>query len=473
MFTLSSCPKPNMPIAAIATPVGIGALAVIRISGEGVFDIAHQIFRKKNNPKFQFTQSKGFTAHFGTVHDHEGLIDEVVAIVFRSPNSFTMEDMVEFSCHGGPVVVKYLLKVLLDKGCRLAEPGEFTYRAFLNGRIDLLQAEAIGDMIHARSESAFRAAVTQMQGTFSMKLNAMREQLLHLCSIMEVELDFSEEDIEVQSRSQLREKLEDLQKELRYLIDSYQHGRILKEGIATVIVGIPNAGKSTLLNKLLGEERSIVNHMPGTTRDYIEECFFYNNKMFRLTDTAGLREVAEEIEYEGVQRSYKKISESDLIVYLVDLTLDEYKEEITRICNFLNEYPHAQLIVAANKIDIASESSKKIQRLYNATGCEVCGISALKGEGLETLKYMISNIVEGLDQLHEASVLVTSLRHYEALSNASGGIKHACELINSQSDTELIAFELRSALYYIGEITGKVINDDILKKIFEQFCIGK
>ncbi|MEI6848276.1 MAG: tRNA uridine-5-carboxymethylaminomethyl(34) synthesis GTPase MnmE [Chlorobiaceae bacterium] len=462
-----------MPIAAIATPVGIGALAVIRISGEGVFDIAHQIFRKKNNPKFQFTQSKGFTAHFGTVHDHEGLIDEVVAIVFRSPNSFTMEDMVEFSCHGGPVVVKYLLKVLLDKGCRLAEPGEFTYRAFLNGRIDLLQAEAIGDMIHARSESAFRAAVTQMQGTFSMKLNAMREQLLHLCSIMEVELDFSEEDIEVQSRSQLREKLEDLQKELRYLIDSYQHGRILKEGIATVIVGIPNAGKSTLLNKLLGEERSIVNHMPGTTRDYIEECFFYNNKMFRLTDTAGLREVAEEIEYEGVQRSYKKISESDLIVYLVDLTLDEYKEEITRICNFLNEYPHAQLIVAANKIDIASESSKKIQRLYNATGCEVCGISALKGEGLETLKYMISNIVEGLDQLHEASVLVTSLRHYEALSNASGGIKHACELINSQSDTELIAFELRSALYYIGEITGKVINDDILKKIFEQFCIGK
>ncbi len=466
-------PEQCEPIAAIATPVGVGALAVIRTSGQGVFEIAQRIFRKKSNPSFQFAQSKGYRVHYGTVYDRDGLIDEVIVMVFRSPNSFTMEDMVEFTCHGGPVVVKHLLKVLLDEGCRLAEPGEFTRRAFLNGRLDLLQAEAIGEMIHARTESAFRTAVTQMQGTLSLRLDALRDQLLRSCALLELELDFSEEDVEFQSRTELQQQLGTLQEELRRLIDSYRHGRILKEGVATVIAGKPNAGKSTLLNLLLGEERSIVSHIPGTTRDYIEECFIHEKTMFRLTDTAGLREGSEEIEHEGIRRSYKKISEADLILYLLDISLDDYLDDVAVIREFQERYSNARIIVVANKTDLAPESAERVTQLNEATGNQVCAISAAKGEGLEVLKQHMSSMVEGLDKLHEASVLVTSLRHYEALRNASDSLDNACELIASDSGTELVAFELRSSLDYVGEITGKVVNEEILNVIFEQFCIGK
>ena len=473
MTTSPLQPEPCDPIAAIATPVGVGALAVVRISGKGVFDIAQRVFRKTGNPEFCFAQSKGYRAHFGTMHDSEGMIDEVVALLFRSPNSFTMEDMVEFTCHGGPVVVKHIIKVLLDEGCRLAEPGEFTRRAFLNGRIDLLQAEAIGEMIHARTESAFRTAVTQMQGTLSLRLDTLREQLLRSCALLELELDFSEEDVEFQSRTELQHELGALQEELRRLVDSYHHGRILKEGVATVIAGKPNAGKSTLLNQLLGEERSIVSHTPGTTRDYIEECFIHDKTMFRLTDTAGLREGSEEIEHEGIRRSYKKISEADLILYILDISLDDCLDDVAVIREFQERYTNARIIVAANKTDLTPESAKRVHQIHETTGCEVCAISASKGDGLDKLKQLMSSMVEGLDKLHEASVLVTSLRHYEALRNASDSLDNARELIESASGTELVAFELRSALDYVGEITGKVVNEEILNVIFEQFCIGK
>ncbi len=461
------------PIAAIATPVGAGALAVVRISGRGIFDIAQRVFRKTGDPEFRFSRSKGYRAHFGTMHDREGLIDEVIALVFRAPNSFTMEDVIEFTCHGGPVVVRHVLQVLLDEGCRLAEPGEFTRRAFLNGRIDLLQAEAIGEMIHARTESAFRTAVTQMQGTLSVRLEAMRERLLQSCALLELELDFSEEDVEFQSRGELERELAALKEELRKLIDSYRQGRLLKEGVATVIAGKPNAGKSTLLNALLGEERAIVSHMPGTTRDYIEECFIHEKTMFRLTDTAGLREADEEIEHEGVRRSYRKISEADLILYLVDISGDDLSGELSRIRQFHEEYPAARLIVGANKTDLAGDAPEKLQMLRQETGCEVCGLSAANGEGLDGLLHAMASIVERLDKIHDASVLVTSLRHYEALRNASDSLDNALQLIKGGEGTELIAFELRSALDYVGEITGKVVNEEILNLIFERFCIGK
>ncbi len=473
MTTPFSPQEQGEPIAAIATPLGIGALAVVRISGRGVFDIAHKVFRKKGNPSFHFAQSKGFRAHFGTVHDSDGLIDEVVALVFRFPNSFTKEDMVELSCHGGPVVVKHILKVLLDEGCRLAEPGEFTRRAFLNGRIDLLQAEAIGEMIHARSESAFRTAVTQMEGTLSTRLDTMREELLHSCALLELELDFSEEDVEFQSRSQLQAELHLLKEELSRLIDSYQHGRLLKEGVATVIAGRANAGKSTLLNTLLGEERSIVSHQPGTTRDYIEECFVHNKTMFRLVDTAGLREGEGEIEHEGIRRSYKKISEADLILYLIDISVDNYLDEVSTIDEFLGRYPAAHLLVVANKTDITQKCAERIEQLRAATGCDVCGTAAAKGDGVGLLKLLMSNMAEGLNKQQEASVLVTSLRHYEALRNAFDCINNAQALIVRNAETELVAFELRSALEFVGEITGKVVNEEILSLIFDRFCIGK
>ncbi len=473
MTASTPLPEPGEPIAAIATPMGVGALAVIRISGCGVFAIADRVFSKKNNPAFRFAESNGYTAHFGTVHDREGLVDEVLVLVFRSPHSFTMEDMVEFTCHGGPVVVKHLLQVLLDNGCRLAEAGEFTRRAFLNGRIDLLQAEAIGEMIHARTESAFRTAVTQMQGGLSGRLDTLRQQLLRSCALLELELDFSEEEVEFLNREQLEGELTLLQEAVRPLIESYRHGRLLKEGVATVIAGLPNAGKSTLLNMLLGEERSIVSHMPGTTRDYIEECFICNKTIFRLTDTAGLREGAGEIEHEGIRRSYQKIAEADLLLYLLDISDENFFAEAEVIREFLERYSNARIIVVANKIDLTPESGERVERLRATTGCEVCAISAARGQGIEELKQLMGSMVEGLDKLQEASVLVTSLRHYEALRNASDALENARLLIEQREGTELIAFELRSALDYVGEITGKVVNEEILNTIFEQFCIGK
>ncbi|MCW8795783.1 MAG: tRNA uridine-5-carboxymethylaminomethyl(34) synthesis GTPase MnmE [Chlorobium sp.] len=466
-------PLQGEPIAAIATPVGVGALAVVRMSGEGVFSIADRVFTKVRSPETSLADSPGYTAHFGKLYDGDRMIDEVIVLVFRSPDSFTVEDMVEITCHGGPVVTKHVLKLLLDNGCRLAEPGEFTRRAFLNGRIDLLQAEAIGEMIHARSESAYRTAVNQMSGGLSGRLGALREQLLHSCALLELELDFSEEDVEFQSREELSRQMENLQHEVDKLVESYQHGRLLREGVATAIIGRPNAGKSTLLNALLGEERAIVSHMPGTTRDYIEECFIYEKTMFRLTDTAGLREAMEEIEHEGIRRSYEKIAQADLILYLLDIGSDSCRDEITAINDLRQSYPDARLLVVANKTDRTAESGKRIAEVGASAGCEVIGISALNRSGLAELKSAMSAITEGLDKLHDASVLVTSMRHYEALRNASDALRNARELIDAQSETELIAFELRSALDYVGEITGKVVNEEVMNVIFGQFCIGK
>ncbi|NTW11338.1 MAG: GTP-binding protein, partial [Chlorobiaceae bacterium] len=300
-----------------------------------------------------------------------------------------------------------------------------------------------------------------------------RERLLHACALLELELDFSEEDVEFQSRSELDDELGVLRMELQRLIDSFRHGRLLKEGVATVIAGKPNSGKSTLLNALLGEERAIVSHMPGTTRDYIEECFIHEKTMFRLTDTAGLREAEEEIEHEGVLRSYRKISRADLILYLVDISGGDLSGEIARIKQFQEEYPAARMIVAANKSDLVQNPGAALKMLHDATGCELCGIAAAKGKGLDELLQRMAAMVEGLDKIHEASVLVTSLRHYEALRNASDALDNARLLIQRGEGTELIAFELRSALDYVGEITGKVVNEEILNVIFERFCIGK
>lgn len=466
-------PLPGDPIAAVATPVGVGALAVVRISGEGVHELADRVFRKAGGEVGVLAGSPGYTAHFGRLYDGEQMVDEVISLVFRAPHSFTAEDMVEFTCHGGPVVVKQVLKLLLDRGCRLAEAGEFTRRAFLNGRIDLLQAEAIGEMIHARSESAWRTAVSQMKGDLSAKLDALRERLLHSCAMLELELDFGEEEVEFQSRDELASQIDDLQREVGRLVDSYQHGRLLSEGVATVIAGRPNAGKSTLLNTLLGQERAIVSHMPGTTRDYIEECFIHDKTMFRLTDTAGLRESAGEIEHEGIRRSRMKMAEADLMLYLFDVGTDLLDEEIADIVTIMGEHPLARFLAVANKTDREPVAESIMEKVRKASDAEVIGISALEGMGIDELKQRMGELVRDLDKLHEASVLVTSLRHYEALRNAADALRNARELIQHQSETELIAFELRAALDYVGEITGKVVNEEVLNMIFDRFCIGK
>jgi len=465
-------PLPGHPIAAIATPVGVGALAIVRISGAGVLDIADRVFRKAHDDG-KLAAAAGYTAHFGRLYDAGQMVDEVIALVFRAPRSFTAEEMVEFTCHGGPVVVGHVLKLMLDNGCRLAEPGEFTRRAFLNGRIDLLQAEAIGEMIHARSESAYRTAVSQMKGELSARLGGLREQLIRSCALIEIELDFSEEDVEFQSRDELTARIEELRGEVNRLIDSYQHGRLVSEGVSTVIAGRPNAGKSTLLNTLLGQERAIVSHMPGTTRDYIEECFIHDKTMFRLTDTAGLREPGGEIEHEGIRRSRMKMAEADLILYLLDVGTERLDEEIAEIRELKMAHPEAKFLTVANKCDRTEDVEALLSKLSDGTGTEVIGISALKGDGIDMLKQHMGALVKDLDKLHEASVLVTSLRHYEALRNAADALQNALELIEHASETELIAFELRSALDYVGEITGKVVNEEVLNTIFDRFCIGK
>ncbi|MBF0586359.1 tRNA uridine-5-carboxymethylaminomethyl(34) synthesis GTPase MnmE [Prosthecochloris sp. N3] len=473
MTRSDAAPSEGEPIVAIATPVGVGALAVVRMSGSGVFDIADRVFSKAREPERPLAESPGYTAHFGRLYDGDSLVDEVIVLVFRAPNSFTMENMVEITCHGGPVVTKHVLKLLLDNGCRLAEPGEFTRRAFLNGRIDLLQAEAIGEMIHARSESAYRTAVNQMKGSLSGRLSELRDRLLQSRAMLELELDFSEEDVEFQSRDELSEQVDALQREVTELVDSYQHGRLLSEGVATAIIGRPNAGKSTLLNALLGEERAIVSHMPGTTRDYIEECFIYRNTMFRLTDTAGLREAVEEIEHEGIRRSYEKIAGADLILYMIDISEDDVDEEIPTISRISAEYPGTKLLVVANKIDRILEAPERMEAIRSACGCAVLGISALQEDGLAGLREEMNAMTRDLDKLHDASVLVTSMRHYEALRNAQDALQNARELIDAREETELVAFELRSALDYIGEITGRVVNEEVLNMIFDRFCIGK
>jgi len=466
-------PEAGEAIAAIATPVGVGALAIVRMSGRGVLEIADRVFRKKGGTAFSFKEAEGFSAHFGTLSDSRGMVDEVIALVFRAPSSFTMEDMVEFTCHGGPVVVRHLLQALLDSGCRLAEPGEFTRRAFLSGRIDLLQAEAIGEMIHARTESAFRTAVTQMQGNLSRHLQEMRAGLLQSCALLELELDFSEDDVEFQSRDALRLEVGRLQGEILRLVESYREGHLLTEGVAAVIAGRPNAGKSTLLNALLGHERAIVSHMPGTTRDYIEECFIHEKTMFRLTDTAGLRHSDEEVEHEGIRRSYRKISEADLMLYIIDSSEGDMQQEAAAARELRQRHLESRMIVVANKTDLAPDAGGMIAQLQSETACPVIAMAASKGDGLNELKSTMAGMVEGLDKLHEASVLVTSLRHYEALRNAADSLDNALQLITAREPAELIAFELRSALDYVGEITGKVVSQELLNTIFDQFCIGK
>lgn len=320
------------PIAAIATAVGESAIAIVRMSGESVLHIANKVFRKAGDSTFSFLKAPSHTAHYGYIVDEQGeLIDEVMAIVYKSPRSFTMEDSVEFNCHGGVIVTQTVLETLLHAGCRLAEPGEFTRRAFLNGRIDLVQAEAIGEMIHAKTVAAYRSALLHLKGDLSKKLSALREDLLNACAMLELELDFSEEDVEFQSRTELQAKMQELKASLIELAYSFKFGKLVQEGVRTAIVGKPNAGKSTLLNALLGKERAIVSDVAGTTRDYIEESFVIDGVLFKLIDTAGLRPTSDQIESEGIRRSYEKIEEADLILYLVDASIPIHDDEVKAI----------------------------------------------------------------------------------------------------------------------------------------------
>jgi tRNA modification GTPase len=447
-------------IVALATAQGISALAVIRLSGTDAIKIVNKVFQGKDLEK-QATQ----TAHYGAIADGERVIDEVVVTLFKEPKSFTRENIAEISCHGSPVVVKELIKVFLKSGARLAEPGEFTRRAFLNGRIDLTQAEAIADIIHAETDNARQAAINQMRGGFSKEINHLREELIHFASLIELELDFGEEDVEFAKRDDLRNLIVKIQSYLRVLIDSFDAGNVIKNGVPTVIAGKPNAGKSTLLNTLLNEERAIVSEIAGTTRDTVEDEMVLGGINFRFIDTAGLRETDDVIEALGVQRTREHMKRAALIIYLFDLS-DTTWEEIEQEEAHLKALgiPHLKV---GNKLDKANpELLKKLQDR------DFVFLSAAQKKNIQDLKdkilanFHIKNVKQG-------DVMVTNLRHYQNLTQTFDSLQRVLDGLTSGITGDFLAMDIRQALHYLGEITGTITTEDLLDNIFSKFCIGK
>lgn len=458
-------------ICAIATPNGIGAISVIRVSGKKSFEIIDGIFTSKSKKKI--FQTKTHTLHFGTLQDKEELIDEVLISVFKNPTSYTGEDSIEISCHSSPYIIQKILQLLIKKGARLANAGEFTQRAFLNGKLDLIQAESVADLIASNSEASHRIAINQMKGNFSKDLYEIREKLISFTALIELELDFSEEDVEFANREQLIILLNELEIRTSKLVQSFKLGNAIKNGVPVAIVGRPNAGKSTLLNALLNEERAIVSKIAGTTRDTIEEVYNVNGISFRFIDTAGIRATTDEIESLGIEKSFKKAKSAEIIVYLFDSKTTTKRDILDDIKVLENSNAH--LIVAQNKID----ENKKITisandySSFNFLTISLIDFSAKKKLFLDELKkLLISKILD--ENYLEANTIVSNVRHIECLTIINKTIPLVLEKLENKTSSELISFELKEILNQIGKLTGKVdIDEDILGTIFGKFCIGK
>jgi tRNA modification GTPase len=454
------------PIAALATAPGIGAIAVIRVSGEGAIDITNRIFRGKD-----LTQQTSHTAHFGTLRNKSDntIIDEVLVTVFRAPKSFTKEDVVEISCHGSEFIIQQILRRLTQEGVRLARPGEFTQRAFLNGQFDLVQAEAVADLIASDSDASHRAALTQLRGGFSKQLKELRQQLIDFVALVELELDFGEEDVEFAHRDRLRQLMLDIRRALHPLIDSFSTGNAIKNGVPTVIIGKPNAGKSTLLNALLNEEKAIVSDIPGTTRDVIEDELFIDGIRFRLIDTAGLRQATDQIEAIGIERTQQKMRDAALVVYLFDgknINADELRIALADVR--ASEKPY---LLVGNKLDAIDEPKR--QHLEDIAGELVVWISAVRQTHLDELKAALSARVRTDAAVQTGSAVVTNARHYEHLSGTDEALARAIMGLDTNVTPDWLAMDLRIALQHLGELTGEITTDDLLDSIFSKFCIGK
>ncbi|MDX2189331.1 MAG: tRNA uridine-5-carboxymethylaminomethyl(34) synthesis GTPase MnmE [Bacteroidota bacterium] len=453
----------NDTIVALSTPQGVGAIAVIRVSGGNSFDLLQQIFRGKNL-KNQLTH----TIVFGKIVDKEQVIDDVLVSIFKGPNSFTKEDVVEISCHGSNYIIQKIIELLIKQGARYAKPGEFTQRAFLNGRFNLAQAEAVADLIHSDSESAHLAAIKQMRGGFAAEIKVLREQLVTFASLIELELDFAEEDVAFANRSQLKSTVLGLLQIIFPLIDSFQFGNAIKNGVPVAIIGKPNAGKSTLLNTLLNEEKAIVSEIAGTTRDAIEDEIIINGFKIRFIDTAGLRITNDKLETIGIERTMQKIQEASLIIYLFDVTNNSI-EDLKKIIKEIKSFEKPFLLVG-NKIDFQDYEPTKFESLNNTNA--LIFISANKKNGIENLKSQIIKAVN-LENFKTGNSLVTNIRHYESFLLTKEALERVLFGIDSNQSTELIAEDIREALYQLGLVTGEVTNDEILGNIFSKFCIGK
>lgn len=461
-------------IAAIATAPGMGAIAVIRMSGSNAIAIADKIFKSKN-PKKRLENQKPYTIHFGEIADGDKVYDEVLISLFRAPRSYTGEDMVEISCHGSQFIQQQILELLVRQGAQMAQPGEFTLRAFLNGKMDLSQAEAVADLIASSSEAGRRIAMMQMRGGFSDLLRQLRDKLLTLTSLIELELDFSDEDVEFANREQLNQLVNQMHSHVSKLAESFSLGNVLKQGIPVAIAGKPNVGKSTLLNTLLKEERAIVSDIAGTTRDTIEDTINIGGITFRFVDTAGLRETEDYVESLGIERAKTKISQADIVMLLLDPTelVRRLEEQVSNIKATLA--PQQRLLVLINKADMLSNEAITTleQQLTKAhPSLEILPISARIHINIDKLTHLL--LEYGKQRITESDdVVITNLRHYQALSESVKALEEVKAGLALNLPNDLLAFHLRDVLRHIGEITGEFTNDEVLGNIFKNFCIGK
>ena len=449
-------------IVALATPPGVGAIGIIRLSGTKTFFIINKIFPSKD-----LYLQPSHTLHFGALKYGEKLIDEVVVSLFKGPKSYTGEDVIEISCHGSPFILQRIIEVCIIEGARLAKPGEFTQRAFLNGKLDLAQAEAVADVIASNTEASHRAALHTMRGGFSSRLKELRERLIRFSALIELELDFSQEDVEFADRSAFYDLIKELTESTQQLINSFQLGNVIKNGVSVAIIGKPNAGKSTLLNTLLNENRAIVSDIPGTTRDTIEEVINIDGILFRLIDTAGIRQhTSDVIETAGVERSLEKMKQANLVLYIFDV-----RDEKSEVGSKKSELDNQQLnyLLLANKIDEPGEagSRKKFGDFE-----KLIFISAKQNLHTEVLKEkMVDAVLQG--QVQTENTIVTNARHYHALKETAKSLYDIQTALDNKLPGDLLALDIRRCLHYLGEITGQVSNEDMLDYIFSKFCIGK
>lgn len=461
----------NDSIVALATPSGAGAIAIIRVSGENAISIGNSVFQSIKEK--DLCKQKSHTLHLGHIVDGNKVLDQVLVSLFKGSNSYTGENTIEISCHGSTFIQQQIIQLLLRKGCRMANPGEFTLRAFLNGKLDLSQAEAVADLISSDNEASHQIAMNQMRGGFSNEIAKLREELLNFASLIELELDFAEEDVAFADRSQFSDLLTRIEFVLKRLIDSFSVGNVIKNGIPVAIVGEPNVGKSTLLNALLNEERAIVSDIAGTTRDTIEDELVIDGIGFRFIDTAGIRETKDVVESIGIQKTFEKIEQAKVVIYLLDSSLQMTDGSLQmnqiEIEKIKNQFPQKPLIIVGNKSDLLTTT---VAENLKSEICNLNLISAKNKTGIEELKNTLLSFVN-TGALRNNETIVTNTRHYDSLLKALDEIMKVKFGLETNLPSDLMAIDIREALYHFGMITGEVTNDELLGNIFANFCIGK
>ena len=451
-------------IVALATPNGLGAISVIRISGLNAISITEKLFKPKGNKKL--SNQKSHTVHLGHLIRNGHELDEVLVTLFKGPHSYTGENTIEISCHGSTYIQQEIIDLFIENGIRVANPGEFTLRAFINGKMDLNQAEAVADLITSENEGSHKLAMEQMKNGFSNDLKKLRAELLHFSSMIELELDFSQEDVEFAERSEFKKLTIKIQSELEKLIDSFKSGNVLKNGISVAIAGKPNAGKSSLLNTLLNEDKAIVSDIPGTTRDSIEDSLVIDGINFRFTDTAGLRETKDVIESKGIKKTKEKINSARILIYLFDSNDTSFKEINSDLKSFKRE--DLSILLVRNKVDLKNTNQILINELEKF---KIIEISANNADSVNLLKKRLINEINILNPYTDT--VISNSRHYEALMNALKAIKEVNNGLKSDISGDLLSVDIRKSIEHLAEITGEITNDDVLGNIFANFCIGK